>query len=354
MVPSHRQLEWHLIEAESEEAPPAHFPTDRARRNQSHGSTRWHRLYELILGVALLYSCALYFIWQQAEHRMAALEQEMAALRSELSAVHGSGANSEEVATEHGESTRRYQLASGYLRFETSARASGMVKLLDQRSDEHYQQLHRDFGVALPSPEDALVILVDRPVPSTDEKTLIIPWSESAVKQHGITMEEALENEIRFRLSHHVLHKALRGRVIKPQWQAMTQALETHLRVGYGHDRDGQSDRVLLSLRHRAQSNSIDLIQEMQYAAEVQYAAADQEQIELGLQPSLTAHATASPLIEYILETHGYAVVPALLDAFEDHESWETLAPAVFGISAGEFEEDWHAYLGQAYPQAKE
>lgn len=348
MVPPNGQFRWHFIEEKNEEASPAHFPTDTARRNQPHGSTRWHHLYELILGLAILYGCALYFVWQQAERRMTALDQEMAALRSELSAVHRLGANSEGVATEHDGSTRRYQLASDYLRFETSVRASGMVKLLEQPSDAQYQQLHRDFCVALPSPGDALTILVDRPVPSTDEETLIIPWPEAAVKQHGITTVDALENEIFFRLSHHVLHKALRSRVIKPQWQAMTFALKTHLQLEYGHDRDWHSDPMLLSLRHRAQSNAIDRVQE------VQYAVANQEQIESGLQPSLTAHATASLLIEYILETHGYSIVPSLLDAFEEHESWERLAPAAFGISAGELEENWHAYLQETYPREKE
>jgi len=80
MVPPNGELEWHFIEAEDEQAPPAQFTTDAERRNQSHRSTRWHRLYELMMGVAILYGCALYFVWQQAERPMPVLEREVVAL----------------------------------------------------------------------------------------------------------------------------------------------------------------------------------------------------------------------------------------------------------------------------------
>ena len=44
-------------------------------------------------------------------------------------------------------------------------------------------------------------------------------------------------------------------------------------------------------------------------------------------------------------------LIAALLNAFAEHESWETLSPAVFGVPAHQLEEEWHAYLRQAYPQ---
>ncbi|HRW07866.1 MAG TPA: hypothetical protein P5121_22345 [Caldilineaceae bacterium] len=44
----------------------------------------FHHLYELLLGIALIYGIAVYLIRQQAERRMAKLEGEIIELQSEL------------------------------------------------------------------------------------------------------------------------------------------------------------------------------------------------------------------------------------------------------------------------------
>jgi hypothetical protein len=58
----------------------------------------------------------------------------------------------------------------------------------------------------------------------------------------------------------------------------------------------------------------------------------------------------ADPLVEYILVTYGRATIPPLLDALSQHPYWDRITPAVFAISAGQFEAEWHAYLRQHYP----
>jgi hypothetical protein len=54
-------------------------------------------------------------------------------------------------------------------------------------------------------------------------------------------------------------------------------------------------------------------------------------------------------LIEYAVTTYGRERLPALVAGLGQYESWETLLPAVFGVSAGEFEAGWQAYLVAHY-----
>jgi hypothetical protein len=54
-------------------------------------------------------------------------------------------------------------------------------------------------------------------------------------------------------------------------------------------------------------------------------------------------------LIEYVVTTYGREQLPALLAALGQHESWETLIPAIYGVSAIEFEAGWQAYLAAHY-----
>lgn len=356
MYPPNNQLEWQFMDEADEQAPPAQSPTDAETDSAPHGATRWLRFYELIVGAAILYGIMLYFVWQQTAHRMIALEQEIVALRGEISqhadleVENSDGVDT--VATITGDLAQVYRFETDHLQFRASARSAEMVKPLVQPSSAQYQQLHRDFGVALPTTGEMLLIVIDPGVgvgyPLTNENVLVILLPTVETDRYGISQMEALENEIHLKLTQHVFQKALSGREISPQWRAMTLALETHIQFAYGRNPNWRFDSMLLSYRHRAQSRSLELVQD------VHYTPVDQAETEPGFLVSPTAYATANPLIEYILETHGYAILAPLLDAFEEHDSWETLAPAVFGISAGELEADWHAYLQQEYPRSVE
>ena len=54
-------------------------------------------------------------------------------------------------------------------------------------------------------------------------------------------------------------------------------------------------------------------------------------------------------LIEYAVATYGRERLPALLAGLGQYESWDTLLPAVYGVSASEFEAGWQAYLVAHY-----
>jgi hypothetical protein len=54
-------------------------------------------------------------------------------------------------------------------------------------------------------------------------------------------------------------------------------------------------------------------------------------------------------LLEYVEDTYGREKLSALLAAFGVLQRWDTLVPAVFGISAEEFEAGWRTYLEEHY-----
>ena len=53
--------------------------------------------------------------------------------------------------------------------------------------------------------------------------------------------------------------------------------------------------------------------------------------------------------IEYAVPTYGRDRLPALMASLGQSDSWDTLLPAVFGVSAAAFEAGWQAYLKAHY-----
>ncbi|MCL4863076.1 MAG: hypothetical protein KJZ93_26960 [Caldilineaceae bacterium] len=54
-------------------------------------------------------------------------------------------------------------------------------------------------------------------------------------------------------------------------------------------------------------------------------------------------------LIDYATVTYGQDRLPTLLAGLGEHEGWEALIPAVFDLSASDFEAGWQAYLAARY-----
>lgn len=63
----------------------------------------------------------------------------------------------------------------------------------------------------------------------------------------------------------------------------------------------------------------------------------------------LSQTVAVATLIEYAVATYGHERLPALVAGLGQYDSWELLLPAVFGVSATEFEVGWQAYLTVHY-----
>jgi len=55
--------------------------------------------------------------------------------------------------------------------------------------------------------------------------------------------------------------------------------------------------------------------------------------------------AILASVVDYGVATYGRQTLPLLLQAMAVHDNWETLIPAVYGVSVEEFESGWQAYL---------
>jgi hypothetical protein len=70
---------------------------------------------------------------------------------------------------------------------------------------------------------------------------------------------------------------------------------------------------------------------------------------QLGQLSYPAATVVMATLLDYAAATYGREYLPLLMANFGKYESWERLIPAVFGITAAQFEAGWQAYLATYY-----
>lgn len=303
------------------------------------------RVYELAIAFICIYTLAAFWAWQVVERRMGTLEEELLAVSSELVKAQ-SEADRDATPVESAASFGQQTLETEFLRFAFAAADAQAVRSVAAQCNEAYRELHVKFGLALPFTVRKLTIAVAQPPAyhaRTAANTLRITAPEAAVQQGQSDRAAALQQEIYLQMTRHILAKAIATRNIKPQWQSLVGAIKYALWADTNHDRAWHHDELQLARRHAAQTQALDLT----YAPLIDVAA--EEGQALFMQP-LTADNVSATLIEYIFATKGYATTGLLLDAFEQHESWETLAPELFQLSAAELEGRWHDYLAQHYP----
>jgi hypothetical protein len=351
-------MAWRFVEEEVADDWPLF--TDASTHRLPHAPSRVPpRLYETILTLALLYGVAVFLLWQRLERRIDQLEQEAAALRTTLAtpppnnATSDDGRDAASAGVARGPERASYQFETPHLRFAANAKVAALIQEVAMTVDTQYAQLHRDLGLALPLSADKLTIVI---APILDEPThpknsVLVPAPAAVAELYDIAPVDALAHELLSRLAQHLLNRALRNRAIKPQWQPMVRALRVHLQREYRLNPHGQSHLAYLYRRHFAQTKSLDLAQAAGTTYRVQpLDATAQAEIALWSQHPPTADEIADPLVEFMVERYGYARIPALLDAFTEHQTWEALIPAVFAMSSARFEQEWHRYLQEHYP----
>jgi hypothetical protein len=61
------------------------------------------------------------------------------------------------------------------------------------------------------------------------------------------------------------------------------------------------------------------------------------------------AAVAVATLLEYVAATYGQERIPVFVASFDAHDQWATAVPALFGVSATEFERGWQEYLADQY-----
>lgn len=178
---------------------------------------------------------------------------------------------------------------------------------------------------------------------ATLEQELVVLRQE-ILRRQGLE-RSATEKHETIALAQQIVATAAAGGKQNVQWRSVMVALQLYLKLEI--ERPGwQQEEAYLARRHFATTQPLHLVQ--------QVVVVDSGQSLEIMQHMATADVLADPLIEFILNTFGYVQLPQLLEAFEEHETGETLVPAVFEMSAQEFEEKWHAYLEERYPTGKQ
>ncbi len=60
---------------------------------------------------------------------------------------------------------------------------------------------------------------------------------------------------------------------------------------------------------------------------------------------TLSLDVLAWTLVSYAMDSYGISALPSLIEAMGEHNSWEGLIPAAFGVTAAEFEQGWQEYF---------
>jgi len=69
----------------------------------------------------------------------------------------------------------------------------------------------------------------------------------------------------------------------------------------------------------------------------------------IGANDSTTKVVVLATVVDYIGATYGKECLPVLLSMLRQHDNWETLIPALYGISEEDFVAGWHEYLIKEY-----
>lgn len=143
-----------------------------------------------------------------------------------------------------------------------------------------------------------------------------------------------------------VIRKMLQNNEIRPHWSAFAEIIEINMHL---ENRDSPFwHRRVPAARERqlGWKPTLNLV----FTPGSQYVqGSNPDAHPLSSDGHNIQYEVARLLVEYIRAEYGDARLPVLLTALSHRENWETLAPAIFDLSADEFEQKWHEYLARQY-----
>lgn len=162
------------------------------------------------------------------------------------------------------------------------------------------------------------------------ERTLTIPSPRLRSKPDGVSHADALVQALADQLAGRALAEALHGKRIAAGWSPLLAGmrlwLSRHTRtalLGFA-PKDWQEGAVPM-----VQPGPCDFVADLLSVDERTMAAAT--------------------IINFGMCAYGRDKLPTLLAALAQYDSWHVLIPAVFGVSAEEFEHDWQEHLRARY-----
>lgn len=231
-------------------------------------------------------------------------------------------------------------LETDHFRFEFRQRDADTVAAVAAEIDVRYAELRRELGLDAPDDEVFVVEVVPRLEVifwrfSDDRLTVPSPVLQPVPVE--VNEADYLADTIARPLAQHVLNEYFWEHWIDEQWVPLAHGVRYWLWRGVDTvDRPSgwryaMHQRLRDTLSKRASLRLADLDGRTAW------------------DDSIVRNLTASTVVEYGVTAYGRDRLAPLLDALDEHESWETLVPAVFGVSAAEFEAGWRDHLAAEY-----
>jgi hypothetical protein len=154
---------------------------------------------------------------------------------------------------------------------------------------------------------------------------------------YGYTATDLLGRQARYALVGEAMKEAVRVLPIKRKWQPFVDRLRTWL---YHSDS--------LPLAPAAGTNPIPVVAgtpvSLRLANLLDCSSCANPNIVPGVHSS-EGSAAIDSLFDFIVATYGLDTLPTLLAGFARYDDWDTLSPAVFGVSADELQTAWQVWV---------
>lgn len=155
----------------------------------------------------------------------------------------------------------------------------------------------------------------------------------------GDAAAEPLGRRTRHTLVAQMMDKSLQARPIKEQWQPLADMLRTWLHYSDALPlAENTGTNPLPSVPHADSLRLADLLG---------CSPCSDPDIANGIYGKRESAASMN-LFDFIVATYGLDTLPALLAGFGRYADWDTLSPAVFGVSADALDAAWHAGMTPA------
>lgn len=224
---------------------------------------------------------------------------------------------------------------TAHLVFSFKEEDRALIESVADQLDELYGSLYRLLALEPDGdlPKVWIVVTPDAPVLNwkiVDQRILVHPPHPTQLAKSS-AKASMLRQSLRDALISYVWVEAVRQYPVPQQWQLMMNAIQSWLL---------QTDRLPLALPMKQALRRIPIdspqLTKLFFRWGTNWRSYSYQQTEILL---------AQGLIDYSVRTYGQTSLPQLLRALGQHDTWTTLAPAVYHRTAEEFEADWRAYL---------
>ena len=308
-------------------------------------------VYEFILLFVIVCAAVGMLFWQWSETRMSNIEKELEQLQADMLMIQQNILVSSPVVNQDGNDVDLTPLAiieTEHFRFIFPREYARIVATAATTSDTQYDRLYQGWKLRSEKHFFDVHVKIDAYTmprvryPSVDEFSLELSLSTQLAANDVLATAEVLNRELISQLARRGLDEILIDREIMPQWQAIVDSLYVYF-WRYQFQQPNWPRNHFYESRRRAQYLSLNITNEIETALPDHLEGATGSKV-------YRTYMIADPLVEFIVVHYGIDYVPKMVSAFSHHQTWDTLAPTVFNISADELETKWHAYLQQHYP----